>query len=278
MPSIVDTAAGFGASELRRLLEPVEVAPGSFEGRRPTGGPARLYGGLLAGQALAAAARTVRDGRAVHSIHGTFLRPGGSRATITYRVERLRDGSAVSTRRVVALHRGTPIFLLTASFHDPADGLNHHEPAPAVPPPDALPAVPPAGPEHRHTMAHMLGPFDVRYVHRPERAWVRVSGRLPDDPRLHAGVLAYASDLPLLLDAVLARHRLTWGPGGYAGASLDHTMWFHRPCRADEWLLYDCRSPWAGGARALATGVLYATDGAPVATVAQEGLLRPVPR
>ncbi|WKU05818.1 acyl-CoA thioesterase II [Micromonospora sp. HUAS LYJ1] len=262
---------------------------GVFSGRGTARGTTRRYGGLIAAQALTAAAHTVRSGRPVHSLHAYFTRPGDSRRPVTYLVETLRDGPSMSTRRVVALQRDTPIFFLTASFHDPCAGPAHERPAPRVPPPDEVPTLARLladAPARLAAVQDMLFAFDVRYLGPPpgaqtdrerageahRRAWVRVAGRLPDDVSLHAGALVLVSDLPLLLSAMVAGHATEWGPGD-VGVSIDHTVWFHRPCRADEWLLYDCDSPWASAGRGLATGRLYARDGDLVATVAQEGLL-----
>lgn len=262
---------------------------GVFSGRGTARGTTRRYGGLIAAQALAAAAHTVRPGRPVHSLHAYFTRPGDSRRPVTYLVEALRDGPSMSTRRVVALQRDTPIFFLTASFHDPGTGLTHERPAPEVPPPEEVPTLAQLladAPGRLAAVEQMLFAFDARYIGPPpgeqadgerageahRRAWVRVAGKLPDDVSLHAAALVLVSDLPLLLSAMVAGHGTAWGPGDL-GVSIDHTVWFHRPCRADEWLLYDCDSPWAAGGRGLATGRLYARNGDLVATVAQEGLL-----
>ncbi|WP_422752046.1 acyl-CoA thioesterase [Micromonospora sp. WMMD708] len=262
---------------------------GMFSGRGTTRGTTRRYGGLIAAQALTAAAHTVRPGRPVHSLHAYFTRPGDSRRPVTYLVETLRDGPAMSTRRVTALQRDTPIFFLTASFHDPGTGPTHRRPPPGVPPPDEVPTLDRLlahAPDRLAAVRDMLFAFDVRYPDPPpggpadgerageahRRAWVRVAGTLPDDASLHAGALVLVSDLPLLLSAMVAGHATEWGPGDL-GVSVDHTVWFHRPCRADEWLLYDCDSPWAATGRGLATGRLYTRDGDLVATVAQEGLL-----
>ncbi|GAA4459947.1 acyl-CoA thioesterase [Phytohabitans houttuyneae] len=271
-------------------MDPLVPVAGVFAGRGAARGPTRRYGGLIAAQALAAAGRTVRPGRPVHSLHAYFTRPGDSRRPITYAVETLRDGRSMSARRVVAIQRGTPIFFLSASFHDPDTGLEHEQPPPKVPAPDEVPTLAEllAGePRRLAAVEHMLFAFDARYIGpppwaqeaaeqvagMPRQAWVRVAGKLPDDPLVHASALTFISDLPLLINSMVAGHEQEWGPAD-AGVSIDHTVWFHRPCRADEWLLYDCRSPWAAGGRGLATGRLYTTDGDLVATVAQEGLLR----
>jgi acyl-CoA thioesterase II len=286
---LLDLATVEPAGELS-IVDPLIRLAGVFSGRAAARGPTRRFGGLIAAQALAAAGRTVASGRPVHSLHAYFIRPGNSRRPMTYLVEALRDGRSMSTRRVVAIQSGTPIFFLTASFQDPDTGLEHGQPPPEVPTPDEVPTLAQLLADAPHRLAaaeHMLFAFDARYIGPPpweqkageqavdvsRRAWVRVAGKLPDNPLVHASALTFISDLPLLLDSVVARHAQAWRPGD-AGVSIDHTVWFHRPCRADEWLLYDCRSPWAAGGRGLATGLLYTMDGDLVATVAQEGLLR----
>jgi acyl-CoA thioesterase-2 len=195
-------------------------------------------------------------------------------------------------RRSVALQHDKPIFFMSASFHITEEGLEHDTPAPTdVPPPDEVPTM---GewlaryPDRLGMWAAIPRPIDVRYVNEPgfmrpgdrpavpyQRVWMRVDGKLPDDPLLHACLMAYASDLTLL-DSVLAMHGAVWGPGGFVGASLDHALWFHRPVRADEWFLYDCWSPSASGGRGLATGRMFTEDGRHVVSAVQEGLLRRV--
>ena len=286
---LLDLATVEPTGELTTVDSLIPLA-GVFTGSGAARGPTRRYGGLIAAQALAAAGRTVKPGRPVHSLHAYFIRPGDSRKPVNYHVENLRDGQSMSTRRVVAIQRGTPIFFLTTSFHDPDTGLEHERPPPEVPPPDEVPTLAQllaGAPDRLAAVEHMLFAFDARYIGPPPwerkageravdapcRAWVRVAGKLPDDPLVHAGALTFISDLPLLLDSVVAGHREASGPAD-AAVSIDHAMWFHRPCRADEWLLYDCGSPWAAGGRGLATGRLYALNGDLVATVAQEALLR----
>jgi acyl-CoA thioesterase-2 len=227
----------------------------------------------------------------VHSLHGYFVRGGDPTEPILYAVENIRDGRSFSVRRSVASQHGKVIFFMAASFHRPEEGLDHQEPAPEVPPPDALPSLlerieaNPASPAIARLRQR---PIDIRYITEPGwaavgerradphvRAWMRVDGTLPDDPVLHACALTFASDLSLL-DSVLSVHGAVWGPGGFAGASLDHALWFHRPFRADEWFLYDCSSPSASGARGLATGRMFTADGRHIASAVQEGLLRRV--
>jgi acyl-CoA thioesterase-2 len=251
-----------------------------------------VYGGQVAGQALVAAGRTVPSERMVHSLHSYFIRPGDPSIPIIYTVERVRDGRSFTTRRVVAIQHGKPIFFLSASFQEPAEGLDHQGEMPEVPGPEGLRTMRDQIADLGDRMgiyARIPRPIDIRYVGMPgwvpsgdrpaeprQRVWMRVDGKLPDDPMLHTCALTFASDMTLL-DAVLSTHGAVWGPGGFAGASLDHAVWFHRPFRADEWFLYDSLSPSASGSRGLATGRFFSADGRHLATVVQEGLLRPVP-
>ncbi|MGI5244436.1 acyl-CoA thioesterase [Dactylosporangium sp. CA-139066] len=278
--------------ELVRLLDLEPLGDDRFRGISPPVGPQRVFGGQVAGQALVAAGRTVEPARHVHSLHGYFVRPGDPSVPITYTVENIRDGGSFSVRRSVAEQHGEVIFFMSASFHRSEEGLDHHEPAPPdVPPPDEVPTMAERlakYPERAGIWSTVPRPIDVRYVGEPgwvrpgnrpaedhQRVWMRLDGKLPDDPLLHTCVLTFASDLTLL-DSVLSAHGAVWGPGGFAGASLDHAMWFHRPFRADEWFLYDCVSPSASGARGLATGRMFTADGRHIATAVQEGLLRRV--
>ncbi|HEX5741248.1 MAG TPA: acyl-CoA thioesterase II, partial [Pilimelia sp.] len=259
--------------QLLELLDLQRLTDSSFRGLSPPVGPQRVYGGQVAGQALVAAGRTVDAGRSVHSLHGYFVRGGDPREPIEYQVENVRDGRSFSVRRSVAVQHGRPIFFMSASFHRAETGLDHQAPAPAqLPGPAELPTMAERlsrYPDRADHWATMPRPIDVRYVGEPgwvppgdrppehhQRVWMRIDGRLPDDPLLHACALTYMSDLSLL-DSVLAVHGASWGPGGVIGASLDHALWFHRPFRADEWLLYDCWSPSAHGGRGLATGRMF---------------------
>jgi acyl-CoA thioesterase-2 len=278
---------------LVELLDLEQLEVNMYRGRSPELSPQRVFGGQVAGQALVAAGRTVPDDRSVHSLHSYFIRPGDPSVPIVYTVEPVRDGRSFTTRRVVAVQHGKPIFFLSASFQTVQEGLDHQgDMPPDVPGPDGLMTMADLIDEHGDRMgmfAKIPRPIDVRYVGRPgwvptggrpseprQWVWMRVDGTLPDDPMLHACALTYASDMTLL-DVVLSTHGEVWGPGGFSGASLDHAVWFHRPFRADEWFLYDCLSPSASGARGLATGRLFSADGRHLATVVQEGLLRPVP-
>ncbi|MEU5850209.1 acyl-CoA thioesterase II [Saccharopolyspora shandongensis] len=267
------------------LLDLERIEENIFRGVSPAASPVRVFGGQVAGQALVAAGRTVPPERRVHSLHAYFIRPGDPSIPIVYEVDRTRDGRSFTTRRVVAVQRGKTIFSLSASFQVDEEGIDHAEPMPEVPDPETLPTYG----EQIGSMIEKLGraqprPIDVRYVTEPpwmsrgprearSQVWMRADGVLPDDDLLHVCIAAFASDMTLL-DAVLARHGVYWGLDKVNGASLDHAMWFHRRFRADEWLLYDCASPSASGARGLATGRFFSRDGQLVATVVQEGLLR----
>ncbi len=256
--------------------------------RQPFG---RVYGGQVLSQALRAAQLTVDADRPVHSLHGYFLRAGDSNEPITFAVERLRDGRSFSARRTHALQFGRPILSMIVSFQQPADGLDHQDPMPEVPDPDGLPTLDQRyghldDPVARYWLRQR--PMDLRHVDPPlfiepapqrtsrQAVWMRAVGRLPDDPALHAAVLAYASDY-LLLEPILRAHGRTFSQLGLKMASLDHAMWWHRPARADEWLLYVQSSPSASESRGLGLGRIYSRDGRLVCSVAQEGMLRVPP-
>jgi acyl-CoA thioesterase-2 len=267
--------------DLVDLLDLEKIDDDLFRGRQPQTAAQRVFGGQVLGQALGAATRTVEPERIVHSLHGYFLRPGDTAVPIVYRAETTRDGKTFSSRRVVASQNGKPIFYMSASFQRPEPGLDHGDPMPD----DVVP------PEEAPTLASVLeaatgrkaedwnkewAALDMRLAGVSGRQfWIRAAGKLPDDPALHAGVLAYASDLTLL-GASLLPHGLVIGDRRIQPASIDHALWFHRPFRADEWLLYDQASPSASGARGFATGRLFTQDGRLAASVAQEGLIRPV--
>jgi acyl-CoA thioesterase II len=269
-----------------------ERATDVFVGLTPSTRQQRIFGGQVAGQALMAAGLTVPGERGVHSLHSYFLRPGDPHEEIRYAVERLRDGRTFTTRRVVAWQtRGggdVAIFTLTADFTAGEPALAEHGlPMPDVPGPDALPGIPEMAALHPDASAGMRAmsaaveqrfledPFDrapKKYPHTQGYTWLRVAGPLPDDPAVHAAALTFASDLTLL-SAGMARVGGGWG--SFVGASLDHAVWFHQPVRADEWFLYENDSPAASAGRALCLGQIWAADGTHVATVAQEGLIRP---
>jgi acyl-CoA thioesterase-2 len=267
-------------------LESIEV--NVFRGVSPQEDRQRVFGGQVAGQALVAAARTVDDeDRFVHSLHAYFLRPGDPTVPILYLVDRIRDGRSFTTRRVVAIQHGQAIFNLQASFQVVEAGLDHQMAMPNVAPPESLP-------DFKTRMAPLrekLGtwyerprPIDVRHVDGgvlerreqrtdSQRVWWRADGSLPDDPVLHQCIATYASDMTLL-DTVAMPHGVTWDDENIQMASLDHAMWFHRPFRADEWLLYDQWTPSTSNSRGLAAGAIFTRDGVLAITVVQEGLLR----
>jgi acyl-CoA thioesterase-2 len=276
--------------QLLELLDLKQVDAATFQGESPQTGAQRVFGGQVAGQALVAAGRTVDPSRLVHSLHGYFVRPGDPTEPITFHVEQIRDGRSFSVRRSTAKQHGKTIFFMSASFQIPEEGLDHHSPAPTdVPAPEDVPTILHWAEKYPERMAMFKASprsVDVRYVGVPgwvppgdrdaeplQRVWMRLDGRLPDDPLIHACALTYASDMSLL-DAVLSTHGEVWGPGGVIGASLDHALWFHRPFRADEWFLYDSASPSASGSRGLANGRMFTRDGRHIASAVQEGLLR----
>ena len=268
-------------------LEPIEV--NVFRGRSPDDQRQRVFGGQVAGQALVAAGRTVDPDRTVHSLHAYFLRPGDPSVPILYEVDRIRDGHSFTTRRVVAIQHGRAIFNLAASFHGAEEGFDHQLPMPPAPPPESLPTFSERVEPYREQLGEWYTrprPIDMRHVGEPphvtggreplppcQQVWIRADGALPDDPLLHACVVTYASDMTLL-DSILLAHGTSWLDPELMGASLDHAMWFHRPFRADDWLLYDQESPSAHAARGLGQGRIYATGGAHVVSVVQEGLFR----
>jgi acyl-CoA thioesterase-2 len=273
------------------LLDLERIEENFFRGVSPAHSTVRVFGGQVAGQALVAAGRTVPAERKVHSLHAYFIRGGDPSVPIVYEVDRIRDGRSFTTRRVIGIQHGKAIFALSASFQTPEPGIDHAEAMPDVPPPDELPSRQESIKEYAEMlgpMARMPRPIDIRYVTDPpwvlrghgnearNQVWMRADGTLPDDDLLHVCVLTYASDMTLL-DSILVRHGVYWGFDNVIGASLDHALWFHRPFRADEWVLYDCASPTASGARGLATGRFFTQDGTLIATVVQEGLLRIVP-
>ena len=265
-------------------LEPIEV--NLFRGVSPEEDRQRMFGGQVAGQALVAAARTVDDDKSVHSLHSYFLRPGDPKVPVLYEVDRIRDGKSFTTRRVVAIQHGKAIFNLSASFQVSEEGFEHSAEMPDTPAPDEIPRWDErmAAVAERFPEVVRPRPIEIRHVdHAPlertaglppyQRVWLRATGRLPDDPVLHTIVLTYASDMTLL-DTSLLPHGSGWFQGGLFMASLDHAVWFHRPFRADDWLLYVQDSPSASGGRGLSRGMVFTEGGALVASVMQEGVIR----
>ncbi len=272
-------------------LETLEV--NLFRGRSPQSRWQRVFGGQVIGQALVAACRTVDDValRPPHSLHAYFLLGGDPKVPIIYEVDRIRDGKSFTTRRVNAIQHGRAIYSMSVSFHVAEDGLTHQLQMPDVPMPDALPSeaevkdrILPRMPDPVRRYYQSERPIELRPVEYGRylgekleggryHMWIRATGRLPDEPAIHQCVLAYASDMTLL-DAALIPHARTVFNEDIMAASLDHSLWFHRPFRADEWLLYAQDSPNLGGSRGFSRGSIFASDGTLVASVAQEGLLR----
>lgn len=280
--------------ELLRCLDLEAIDLDIFRGQNERQRGPRLFGGQVAAQALVAAGRTV-EGQAPHSLHAYFLRPGDPSTPVIYRVDRIRDGRSFSTRHVVAIQRGKAIFNVSVSFHHEEKGYEHQLEMPEAPPPESLPTwtemvttVLDRLPADVRSWAPRPRPIDMRFVHpptffggEPRRGtcfvWMRVTHPLPDDPFLHQCLLTYASDISLL-DNIVKPHGRNGPLGPLMTASLDHALWFHRPLRVDDWLLYVQDSPAARSARGLARGTLYTRAGDLVASVAQEGLMRPVTR
>ncbi len=266
-------------------LEPIEV--NIFRGISPNEDRQRVFGGQVAAQSLMAAGRTVEEGRRPHSLHAYFLRPGDPDVPILYEVDRIRDGRSFTTRRVVAIQHGRAIFNMSTSFHVDEVGLSHQFPMPEVPDPETLDTLATRLEPFRDKLGDWFArphPIDQRHIgplpfthgadkEPTQRLWIRADGSLPDDPLLHACIATYASDMSLF-DTMLAPHEVNWDDAGFMGASLDHCMWFLRPFRADEWLLYDMDSPSASGARGLARGLMFTRTGELVVSMVQEGLMR----
>lgn len=276
-------------ADLIDVLDIKAISATEFVGRTQWMPHGRVFGGQVLAQALVAAMRTMVDQRAPHSLHSYFLRPGDIAKEIQFSVEILRDGRSFSARRVHALQDGKPIFSMIASFQDEDAGLNHQSEMPkGVTPPEKLP-----------TAAELLGaldhpvtnywskarPFDLRHASEPvylqpakeqlaeQLIWFKALSKLPDEPQLQAAALAYASDYSIL-ESILRRHGISWAHPGLASASLDHAMWFHRPARVDEWLLYVQDSPSAQNGRGLSQGKIFDREGSLIASVAQEGMIR----
>ncbi|MBD3648230.1 MAG: acyl-CoA thioesterase II, partial [Pseudomonadales bacterium] len=263
-----------------------------FRGVSPSEGWQRVYGGQVLGQALVAASRTVEDEtRTAHSLHGYFLRPGDTTIPILYNVDRIRDGRSFTTRRVVAIQRGRAIFNMAVSFQVHEKGLEHQFPIPEVAPPEDCPSQSDLRkkfaddiPEEFRNRTDRPQPIEMRFVEpinefNPEsmppyqHTWIRTVDTMPDDPRLNQCLLAYASDMTLI-DTSYRPHGIGWGNDNFQVASLDHAMWFHRPFKTDQWLLYAQDSPFSGGARGFSRGAIYTQEGTLIASVAQEGLIR----
>lgn len=280
-------------AELLSILDLERLEDNLFRGTSPSLGWQRVYGGQVLGQALVAASRTLEQEqpRRLHSMHGYFLLGGDPERPIVYEVERTRDGGSFTTRRVKAIQHGRTIFVMGASYHREEPGYSHQASIPDVPPPEQLKGANelfagmidqlPANMRNywRHERPIEMRPVDLsRYLAREPREpeqhiWIKASGPLPDDPAVHDAVLAYASDFTLLDTALVAHGKLLFD-ADLQLASLDHALWFHRPFRADDWLLYSQTSPSAAGARGFCQGRVFTREGVLVASVAQEGLVR----
>ncbi len=279
-------------SELLSILDLEKLEHNLFRGRSPNLDWQRVFGGQTIAQALVAAQRTVEPDRHVHSLHGYFMRPGDTKVPIVYEVDRIRDGGSFTTRRVVAIQHGHAIFSLEASFQIEEEGLDHQLPMPRdVPEPDTLPSqrellekFGSAVPEGIRRYWERERPIEMRpvmlkhYTSREkldphQNIWIRTTGPVPADRRIQTAVLAYLSDMTLLDTSTFAHGRAIFDRDIQA-ASLDHAMWFHRPCALDDWILYAQDSPSTQGARGFTRGSLFARDGTLIASVAQEGLIR----
>ena len=278
-------------NDLIELLDLEEIEKNHYRATSPNDGWQRVYGGQVIGQALVAASRTVPEDRHAHSLHGYFLRPGDTQFPILYTVDRIRDGRSFTTRRVVAIQHGKPIFNMSISFQVDETGFDHQLPMPEAPRPDMLQDERELRLEWAKKVPEEFAesfdrdrPIDIRPVDpldifHPEKrppfqmCWMKSRERLPDDQRLHQCVLAYLSDWSLL-DTAMLPHAVSFTQTKMQVASLDHAMWFHREFRADEWLLYVQDSPSANGARGLNRGLIYNEAGVLVASATQEGLIR----
>ncbi|MFE9096274.1 acyl-CoA thioesterase [Streptomyces sp. NPDC007264] len=285
--------------ELLDLLDLEQIEENIYRGQSRSAVVPRVFGGQVAAQALVAAGRTVPADRHAHSLHAYFLRTGDPGAPIVYEVDRIRDGRSFTTRRVVAVQHGKPIFGLSASFQTDEEGLDHQTPMPPAPDPATLPTSPERLRGYHHLAPDVVERFiqareaiDLRYADEPpfgrfgeprephSQVWFRTNGKLEgaiDEPLLHVVLATYVSDMTLLDSVLLAHGRGGWAVGDVVGASLDHAMWFHRPFRADEWLLYDQESPSTHGGRGLGQARIYTQDGRLAISVIQEGVVR-VPR
>lgn len=278
--------------ELVELLALEKLEENLFRGKSQDLGWGTVFGGQVLGQALSAASQTVTSDRHTHSLHAYFLRPGDVSLPIVYQVDRIRDGSSFTTRRVVAIQKGHAIFHLSASFQIVEKGYEHQDPMPDAPPPESLPneqtifqKLGSVLPEKLRERATSGRPFELRPLDTPDdlfhpsakparrMVWLKTIDALPDDPALHRALMAYASDFSFVGTALLP-HGVSWLAPGMQIASVDHAMWFHQPFRVDDWLLHVMDSPVAHGARGLVRGSVFTRDGRLVASTAQEGLIR----
>ncbi|MER5769999.1 acyl-CoA thioesterase II [Streptomyces sp. NPDC001985] len=296
--NLPDNPPNSALDELLDLLDVERIERDIFRGQSRMALVPRVFGGQVAAQALVAAGRTVPGERPPHSLHAYFLRAGDPGAPIVYTVDRIRDGRSFTTRRVVAVQHGRPVFHLSASFQVYEEGLEHQSAMPAAPDPESLPTAAEilpsyaanfTGPDVVEKLLRARAAVDLRYAQPPpygqvgeereprSQVWFRTTGKLVDDPLLHVCLATYVSDMTLLDSVLLAHGRGGWAVGDVVGASLDHAMWFHRPFRADEWLLYDQESPTSSGGRGLGQARIWTREGRLAVSVIQEGVVR-VPR
>ncbi|NTS77251.1 acyl-CoA thioesterase II [Catenovulum sp. SM1970] len=278
-------------TELVKLLSLEPIEQGILRGASQDLGFGAVFGGQVLGQALAAAQSSVSDEMSVHSFHSYFLRPGDVKLPIVYQVENIRDGKSFSTRRVEAIQKGKSIFYLTASFQLPEQGMDHQIDAPDVKGPEGLMSELEYARANKDKIPLPLRdkftcerPIEVRHVEwvdplKPEQhipirhVWLKANGQLPDDHNLHKYLLSYASDFNFLPTALLPHGQAFW-QANLQIATIDHAMWFHRPFRFDEWLLYKMESPSASGARGFVKGQIFNQQGQLVASAVQEGVIR----
>ncbi|MGD9733566.1 MAG: acyl-CoA thioesterase II [Desulfamplus sp.] len=277
--------------ELLNLLKLEKIEENIFRGDSQDLGFGNVFGGQVLGQSLSAASQTVDSGRRVHSLHGYFMRPGDATKPIVYNVDCIRDGKSFTTRRVVAIQKGKPIFSMSASFHGEEPGFDHQEKMPDVSGPEGIDSQTESAKKISHLipphlvdklicetpieirMLNPVNPFNPPKMPPRKYAWFKAIGSIPDDISIHCYMLAYASDFNLVGTA-LNPHGKTFWCNDMQVASLDHAMWFHRDFRIDDWLLYDMQSPSASRARGLSIGNVFTKDGVLAATVVQEGLIR----
>ncbi|MFF0817657.1 acyl-CoA thioesterase [Rhodococcus sp. NPDC003318] len=277
------------------LLDLEQTGEDTFLGTHPTGRQlgSRTFGGQLVAQSMIAAGRTVDGSRPLHAVNVHFIRGGDVKAPIEYRVQRFRDGRALANRQVTAYQDGRELCVALAGFQEHGRGLEHGVPLPDVPDPETLVPIGERLVGFEETLPHFvsaLRPIDMRYANDPawilkgsgeklghNRVWMRTDGPLPDDPQLHVAAMAYGSDTTVL-DSIITTHGLSWGLDRIVAATVNHSMWFHRPFRFDDWALYATESPVAAGSRGLATGRFFSRDGELLATVVQEGMIRHFPK
>ncbi|WP_305091561.1 acyl-CoA thioesterase II [Prescottella sp. R16] len=277
---------------LLSVLDLEQIGDDTYRGRHPNESGSRTFGGQLVAQALVAADRTVDGDRPIHAINAHFIRGGNVKAPIEYRVERHRDGRAFANRQVTAYQDGNVVFSMFAAFQDGAGGLEHGVDMPDVPAPEDCLSFDDHIVGYEEKLPHFveaLHPMQMRYANPPtwvlkdseqrlphNRVWIRTDGDLPDTPWVHSAALAYASDTTVL-DSILTTHGLSWGLDRIVAATVNHSIWFHRPFRFDEWALYATESPVASGSRGLGRGHFFDRTGEVIATVVQEGVIRHFP-